>query len=156
MKSHKNEPVYKYNKKVGLTVVYHRINHRLICGSAWVAPEDKKYANAYTGYRIAEARMMIDYAKQHIKYDLQPKLEAFNHLLSTMKQSSHFNPKSYEAKRIFQERQNIIDDIEEMKAYIAATKAATDEFIQQKDIIYRQFEKNQAKESQEAQEAENN
>ena len=100
--------------------------------------------------------MMIDYAKKHIKYDLQPKLEAFNHLLSTMKQSSRFNPKSYEAKRIFQERQNIIDDIEEMKAYIAATKAATDEFIQQKDIIYREFEKNQAKRNQQAQEAENN
>lgn len=117
------------------------IDNKYIYGEAIAAQEDLKFANEYTGYTIAELRMNIDFARQHIEYDLKPQLAALNHLLGTMQRSPRFNPKSYEAKRIYAERQNLLDDIEQFKNYIEATKDYLRDYLINKDKLYRQLEK---------------
>lgn len=134
---------YSYDPETGTTVVDKIVDGKYVKGEAHVAPQDQKYANAYTGYAIAEARMNIDYARQHIEYDLKPQLFILNHLLGTMQKSPRFNPTSYEAKRIYAERQNILDDIDQFKHYIEATKDYIRDFIIAKDNVYRRFDQGQ-------------
>lgn len=136
-----NEPIYIWDKYTGITSVKQQIDNKIVEGIARVAPEDERFANEYTGYTIAELRMRIDFARQHIEYDLKPQLFILNHLLSTMKQSPRFNPKSYEAKRIYAERQNILDDIEQFKIIIADYKQSLKKYIDDKDHFYRMVEK---------------
>ena len=50
------------------------------------------------------------------------------------------NPNSYEAKRIYAERQNLLDDIEQFKSYIATTKDCINDYIAEKDVLYRELE----------------
>lgn len=134
---------YKYDEETGIATADRIIDGKYVRGEAHVAPQDKPYANAYTGYTIAECRLNIDYARQHIEYDLKPQLFILNHLLGTMKKSPRFNPESYEAKRIYAERQNILDDIEQFKSYIEATKDYLHDYIIEKDQLYRRLEKGQ-------------
>lgn len=135
------EPNYQYNPNTGVSIVEQFVDGKYIRGEAKVAESDKEFANEYTGMTIAEARMSIDYAKQHIEMDLKPQLFILNHLLGTMRLSPRFNNESYEAKRIYAERQNILDDIEEFKTFIASTKDWIKEYIEGKDYFYRQVEK---------------
>ena len=134
---------YSYDEKTGVAIVDKIIDGKYVRGEAHVAPQDKPYANAFTGYAIAECRLNIDYARQHIEYDLKPQLFILNHLLGTMKKSPRFNPNSYEAKRIYAERQNILDDIEQFKTYIDATKDYLNDYILAKDSFYRRLDKGQ-------------
>ena len=134
---------YDYDEETGITVVDKIIDGKYVCGEARVAPQDKPYANAFTGYAIAECRLNIDYARKHIEYDLKPQLFILNHLLGTMAKSPRFNPNSYEAKRIYAERQNILDDIEQFKSYIEATKDYLHDYIVNKDNFYRRLDKGQ-------------
>lgn len=134
-------PIYTWDADNGIATVEQTIDNKHIKGTAKVAEEDKQFANKYTGLTIAELRMNLDYAKQHIEYDLKPQLFILNHLLGTMKKSPRFNPESYEAKRIFAERQNIIDDIEQFKNWSQATRDYLKEYIEHKDLFYRMVEK---------------
>ena len=132
---------YFYNEETGVAIVEQTIDNKHIKGVAKVAEEDKKFANKYTGLTIAELRMNLDYAKQHIEYDLKPQLFILNHVLGTMKKSPRFNPNSYEAKRICAERQNIIDDIGQFKEWAQTTRDYLKTYIEHKDTFYRMVEK---------------
>lgn len=135
------EPIYTWDVENGIATVEQTIDNKYIKGVAKVAEEDKSFASKYTGLTIAELRMNLDYAKQHIEYDLKPQLFILNHVLGTMKKSPRFNPNSYEAKRIFAERQNIIDDIEQFKNWSQATREYLKEYIDRKNTFYRLVEK---------------
>lgn len=135
------EPIYTWDADNGIATVEQTIDNKHIKGVAKVADEDKSFANKYTGLTIAEQRMNIDYIKQHIEYDLKPQLFILNHLLGTMRQSPRFDPNSYEAKRIFAERQNILDDIASFKKLMETTRISLRKYIEKKDIFYRTAEK---------------
>lgn len=141
----KDKPItHTWDENLGLSIAEQIIDdktHRYVRGVAQAAPEDQEFANEYTGMTIAELRMGIDLARQHIELDLRPQLFILNHLLGTMKHSKKFNPKSYEATRIYQERQNILDDIDQFKSYIATTKKYLKQYIAEKDKFYRNIEK---------------
>lgn len=134
------EPIYTWDAENGIATVEQTIDNKHIKGVAKVAEEDKKFANKYTGLTIAELRMNLDYAKQHIEYDLKPQLFILNHVLGTMKKSPRFNPESYEAKRILAERQNIIDDIGQFKEWAQTTRDYLKTYIEHKDTFYRMVE----------------
>lgn len=135
------EPIYTWDADNGIAIVEQTIDNKHIKGTAKVAEEDKQFANKYTGLTIAELRMNLDYAKQHIEYDLKPQLFILNHVLGTMKKSPRFNPESYEAKRILAERQNIIDDIGQFKEWAQTTRDYLKTYIEHKDTFYRMVEK---------------
>ena len=136
----KTEIKYTWDEATKTATAEQIIGNKYIYGEAVASPKDYEFANKYTGCAIAELRMTIDLAKQHIEYDLKPQLAALNHLLGTMTKSPRFNPNSYEAKRIYAERQNLLDDIEQFKSYIATTKDCINDYIAEKDVLYRELE----------------
>jgi hypothetical protein len=146
------EPKYTWSEDLGIATAELYVDNKHCVGKAYVAEEDEEFANEFVGCQIAEMRMSIDYARQHIEYDLKPQLFILNHLLGTMRLSPRFDNNSYEAKRIYAERQNILDDIEQFKSYIKTTKECLKEYIAEKDKFYREIERYR----QQAKKAENN
>ena len=134
------ETKYTWDETTKTARAERMIDGMYICGEAVASKEDWAYANEYTGYHIAECRMNIDFAKQHIEYKLKPQVEILTHVLGTMQRSPKYNPTSYEAKRIYAERQNLLDDIEQFKSFIAATKDYLNDYLTDKDNLYRRLE----------------
>lgn len=134
------EVKYTWDETTKTATAERMIEGLYVYGEATASKEDWDYANEYTGYHIAECRMDIDFAKQHIEYKLKPQVEILTHVLGTMKRSPRYNPDSYEAKRIYAERQNLLDDIEQFKSFIVATKEYINDYLKSKDDLYRRLE----------------
>ena len=81
-------------------------------GMAQCHPDDEPFKSETIGSFIAESRARIDILRKIRDYDLKPGLTALQHLQSTMVKSNHYNPESYESKRLKKEIQNQKDEID--------------------------------------------
>lgn len=107
-------------------------------GVAICHPNDQDFKTELTGAIIAEYRAEIDICRKIRDYELRPGLMALNHVLGTMTKSKHFNPKSYEAKRLIKEINRYKKEIEDTNDLIAELQLNLKAYIDGKDAIYRE------------------
>lgn len=120
-------------------------SNNIFYGSAWCHPDDQDMGNELTGCNYAMARANIKLL-QHKKNNIyRPSLKALKHLQACMNFSSHYNPKSYEA-RMLQRQINYYENM------ITITEKAIDDLrkelktnIDQKDELYKKVRKNKKK-----------
>ena len=74
-------------------------------------------------------RASIDILKQIKKYEVKPGLAALRHLYGTMKESKHYNPDSYEARRLMKEIKNYEKEVASINEQIDVTKQYLKDYI---------------------------
>lgn len=107
-------------------------------GIAVCHENDQDFKSELTGAIIAEYRAEIDVCRKIRDYELRPGLMALKHVLGTMVKSKHFNPKSYEAKRLMKEIHRYKEEIEDTNKLIAELQLNLKAYIDGKDAIYRE------------------
>lgn len=117
-------------------------------GKAVCHPIDEDVISERTGSYIAESRAKIHFLQNKKECEYKPALNTLKHLYSTMVHSKHFNPTSYEAKRIKKEIKNINNQIIKINCTIENIKLDLREYINTKDKMYGMYRiKNKIKEN---------
>ena len=129
----KTYPKYTWLEKDGIAFCELKYKDMPINGTAECHPEDQDVKSKLTGETIAEYRALIKYIKFVRDYELRPQLQALNHLYHCMKNSKHFNKKSYEAKSLFRQIHLLEKDIEEIQGIIKTTEIDLQNYITKKE-----------------------
>ena len=135
------DPIYSWDAEEGIAQCVLVDGNEVFYGFASVHPDDRDLANEYTGLHIAENRAMINALQYRKNYVITPSLKALKHLYCSMQHSTHFNPKSYEAKMLNRQIQLFEDDLEATKETIAELKEYLKTYIQKKDEAYKAIRK---------------
>lgn len=130
------EPKYMWREEDGAAICIIYYKDTSFCGTAECAPQDRDFLSQRTGEHIAYLRAYIDFLKYIRDYEKKPYLDALTHLYGTMQHSSHFNPKSYESRRLKKEIKNAQDELEITKELIDMTRTELREYINDKDAFY--------------------
>lgn len=128
------EPYFKKQDHNYLCGIVDDIGNIFI-GEAKCHPDDQDLESELVGYTIASKRAILRALKHHVKNELRPTLKAFYHLYDSMRQSKHFNYKSYEAKRIYRTINDIEEEINAFKEVIETTEEELKEYIIAKDNL---------------------
>lgn len=135
----KQEPKFDYDAELGTTICEYEDKYgRWFVGMAVCAPEDEDVKSEFTGYSIAEYKAKIEYAKAR-KIDMLMRYEALRDLYFSMKHSSHFNPKSYEGRRIKKHYMRALADLKEARAIYQELQAGLRKYIEAKDKIANEY-----------------
>ena len=86
-----------------------------------------------TGQTIAEFRATLQYLRHIRDNELQPQLKSLYQLYYSMNRSSKFNPKSYEAKMLYSQIQNLENDLVAIKENIATLSQDLKRYINDKE-----------------------
>lgn len=138
------KPIYDWNGEEFSAQCTLTNGNEVFYGFAFAHPTDQDLANEYTGLHIAENRALIKALQHRKNYVLTPGLKSLKHLYYSMKQSTHFNPESYEAKMLNRQIRQYEDDIEATKQMIAEIKDHLKEYIAGKDSAYKKTRKRMA------------
>ena len=136
--------IYDYDKETLKSSCIIEDKNIIGIGDAYCHPKDSDIASERTGVHIAEDRAYIKYLQNYKACQLRPALTALNHVYSTMCHSTHFNPHSYEAKRLRKEIKNIEKEINKVSTSIENIKLRLKEYIDDKDKMA-QFYRNKIK-----------
>lgn len=118
----KDNTTFSFNKDTGkavYTIAYKNIS---ATGTAQCAPEDKDIQNERIGLQLAEMRAQRKYYARVREEELKPGLRALKQLYYSMKHSAQFDPKSYEAKRLFRQIRFYEEDLNFIKTEILILK----------------------------------
>lgn len=108
-------------------------------GIASCHDDDMEFRSSLVGQEIAYNRAVIEYLRHCRDTEIKPKLQILNHLICSMKNSKHFNPKSYETKMIFRQINLYNDILLGLKEEIAVIQRNTQSLIQSKNETYTKF-----------------
>ena len=125
--------IYDYDKETLKASCVIEKNNIIGIGNAFCHPKDIDIVSERTGMRIAEDRAYIHYLQNYKASQLKPALTALKHVYATMQHSKHFNPHSYEAKRLRKEIKNIEKEINEISCSIENIKIRIKEYIDDKE-----------------------
>ena len=112
-------------------------------GIAECHPDDTEFMSALTGGLIAEYRAEIDLLKKINNYEIKPSIAALKHVYCTMRHSSRYNEKSYEAVRIKKELAHLLDELEENDNSIAELRENLNKYIKHKEEFYQKIRNGQ-------------
>ena len=139
------EPIFNYNEHRGTTTCTISDGQNTFIGTARCHPNDRDCMSEYTGCEIAERRCKIKIL-QHIKNNqIIPQIQAYEHLISTMLNSSHLNPQSYEFKRIKAEYDNLLEEYTKIKNNIKYRQGKLKDYINDKDKMNKYIKLRQEK-----------
>ena len=130
----KQKTDYSYDEKTGKSTFSIYDNNITITASAQCAPEDKDIQSPFFGVDLAETRAWRKYYAYIRENRIKPQLNVLKQLYYTMKHSTQFNPKSYEAKMLFRQ----IKFQEEDLAYI---KQEIKDLKREEQYLLKQIEK---------------
>ena len=134
----------KFEYENGVTKCSIQYDTYTAIGIAKCHPDDKDMQNEKTGCEIAFRRATISLYRYH-RDILKAQLKSLNQLYYSMKQSSRFNPNSFE-NRMLQKQINMIKiDLDTIKEMIVDTQNSIREYINLKDEFYVLIRKNRAK-----------
>lgn len=142
------EPKYMWNEEHGTAICIIYYKDTSFCGTADCHPTDKDFQSERTGEHIAYMRAYLDYLKYVRDNEEKPRLNTLNHLYGTMKHSTHFNPDSYEARRLQKEILNAQTDLDTIRDMIDACKTDLQKYINEKDEFYKKLRAKSAKKGQ--------
>ena len=112
-------------------------------GIAECHPDDTPFISQLTGSVIAQYRAEIDLLKQINHYEIAPGITALKHVYCTMLHSSHYNPDSYEAKRLKRELAHLMDEQTENQNMITLLQKNLAQYIKQKEQLYKKIREGQ-------------
>ena len=92
--------IYKFDAENGVATCYLIDKNNTHMGFACCHDDDKDFQSERVGLTLAEARAEIDALKHIRNTELIPAYKALKHLQDNMNTSTHYNPKSYEAKML--------------------------------------------------------
>ena len=96
----KNKLIYSnFDPETGISTVTIQNKYGHFTGTAKLDEEDKKHPSKFQGCEYAESKAIIEYLNKRIAL-LKTENKGLMNCYSEMKQSSHFNKDSYEAKTI--------------------------------------------------------
>jgi hypothetical protein len=124
---------HKWDKEHGLSICTIEYNGFKFYGYAQCCPEDEEFKSEMTGGNISTWRAEVAVMKHIKRCEIEPKIAALRHVYFTMAHSKQYNPKSYEARRLFREYQNLLDDLDEINAEIKDTENLLKDYIESKD-----------------------
>ena len=126
---------HKWIPDEGMSICTIEYNGFKFYGYAHCSPEDEPYKSEMTGGNISTWRAELALMK-HIKHcEIEPKIAALRHVYFTMAHSKKYNAKSYEAKRLFKEYMNLLDELAEINAEIQDTEMTIKTYIDTKDKV---------------------
>ena len=105
-------------------------------GRAVCHDNDIPWKSQVTGQYIALTRAQIDILRKKRDFELKPSIMAIKHVLATMVNSRHYNPKSYEAKRIKKELQNLETELHMVSTIIHDEQETLKTYLEHKESIY--------------------
>lgn len=133
--------LYDYNSDTNIaTVIITDELGRTYCGNAFVHPDDLDMANEKTGLSIAFSRAQIKLFNAK-RQDAKQRLKGFKQLYYTMKDSKHYNPKSYEARMLNRSIKRTQEEIDVFEAMITTTRQNISEYINKKEEFYKAIRK---------------
>ena len=137
------EPIFKYEDGHAICIAEDKYG-RVFKGVATCHEDDKEFESQLTGYTIAEYRAQIAAAKTY-RNDLRMKLSALKQLYYSMKQSTHFNPESYENKMLQRQIRLTENDLSIAKHQIAVLKVELYEYLLDKKDFHEALRKTREK-----------
>ena len=132
-------PIFTYENGYATCSVTDSLG-RVFKGEAHCADEDRDFESALIGGTIAEMRAQIQAAKTY-RDDLKIKIQALKQYYYSIKNSKHFNPKSYEAKMLYRQMSLLNNDLEIAKHQLAVLKLNLYEYIRDKDEFHAKMRK---------------
>lgn len=135
----RKEPVFEWNEEIGQAYcVITDKKDRIFVGTATCHPDDADMKSRRTGEEIAFRRARIE-SMRAVRSDLQNELDALNQLYYSMKQSTRFNPKSYENIMLQRRIRATTFDLDTIKEMLAVERENLRDLIQEKDKFYNQI-----------------
>lgn len=128
-----NKPQLSWDQETMIAKCEINYKGQIICGEAVCHPDDRDVASQYTGYAIAGHRALIKCLRFVRDFELKPQLKSLNQLYYSMKNSKHFNPKSYEAIMLYKQIHHLEKSLQEVAEEIEAQKAYIKEYIKKKE-----------------------
>ena len=113
----------------------------LYIGKARCHPDDVDFESEKVGFTIASRRALMKAIKHYIKNEIKPKLKAFKNLYTSMQTSTHFNYKSYEAKRLYKEIKNIEAELEAFNEMLLFTEEELTTYLTDKELFLKKIKK---------------
>lgn len=144
------KPEFIYNSDNHTAMVILHYQNLSFMGTANCHEDDFDMANEKTGCTIALMRAEIEYF-QHIKNnELRPRLKAYQDFYNDIKNSKHFNPNSYESKKLLASIHTTTSELTTIKQMIAEKKQELKTYIDEKDKFYKRIRANRAKTDKDA------
>lgn len=128
---------YEYALGVSCFAIIYK--DQIFFGKAACHPDDKDMESERTGLTIAEARAHIKLLKFIKNHEIQPVIDACQHLLKNIQSSKHHNPKAYESCMLRSQLAHWEAKLAEIKTDIADEEKYLKEYITQKDKLYRKL-----------------
>ena len=120
----KNYTEYKWDEDMGYAQCYIYYRDQVFEGDALCHKDDIKYKSRTVGESLAQYRATRYYLAWVRDNEVLPQLKALNQLYYSMKYSTQFNPKSYEAKMLFRQIRQKKEDIEGIRQLITDLRDA--------------------------------
>ena len=130
---------FKWDEDTGVCICYFNspLNGNYIEAKAICHAEDSDMKNRRTGEGIAASRADIKMVQDYIRNTLKPGLAALKQLYYTMKHSSKYSPRGYEAKKLYKHIRMFEEEIADCKQLIADCKAELSTYLKNKDMAYK-------------------
>ena len=134
-----NKYKYEWNAETGTTTcsIISPLTKNLIIATAQCHSDDFDMLSKLTGECIAARRLDIKVLQDYVKNWLKPGLAVLKQLYYTMKHSSKYSARGYEAKKLYRQIKIYEEEIEECKEAIAIQKADLHQLILKKDAFYK-------------------
>ncbi len=139
----KQENSYHYSEETGVAEVKFFFEGKEYLGKARIAPQDREYGNKHVGFYIAEERACISVIAQEIKR-LNEELKIFRDFYSQVSSSKNFQKHGYTERQLRKRQFQIKVNIDELQSCIEDRKAGLQQYINDKDKLYRNLERNVA------------
>ena len=134
-------PEFFWDEELGYAACSIWHGDKVFIGTANCHPEDADMKSEKTGSEIAYHRAVIAAARNQLQ-NVQIELKGMKHLLATMEQSTRFNSKSYEAKRIYSHINFLNENIDTLKEIITSEKEFVLNYISEKEKFYKRIRAN--------------
>lgn len=120
----KNCTEFKWDEDMGYAQCYIYYKDQIFEGDALCHQDDIKYKSRTVGESLAQYRATRYYLAWVRDNEVLPQLKALNQLYYSMKYSTQFNPKSYEAKMLFRQIRQKKEDVESIRQLITDLRNA--------------------------------
>lgn len=127
---------FEYDNGQALCVIEYK-DHYFV-GQAHCHPDDEDFMSEKTGSFIAESRAHQKYLKFVKNCEILPKLEALNHLKSTLTVQGGSKP-DYFRRRLESEIKNLEEDLAMCKRALANEEQYLHGYIKEKDKLYKRI-----------------
>lgn len=137
----KDHTKFNWEEDLGYAQCYIYYKNQVFEGDALCHKDDIEHKSRTVGESLAQFRATRDYLAWVRDNEVLPQLKALNQLYYSMKHSTQFNPKSYEAKMLFRQIRQKEEDIKSIKQLITDLRDAERMMIRSIERIKKLYSK---------------